>query len=80
MAKAGPEAIKDIIEKVVVRLERTRGEKEQDIQAAWDDAVGRRAARHSQPVSLRKGILTIAVIEIMRIKVSGRLLINYARN
>ena len=61
MAKTGPEEIRDIIEKVVVRLEKARGGKEQDIWAAWEDAAGRRAARHSQPVSLRKGILTVAV-------------------
>ena len=59
--KRRPEEIKGVIERVLGRLEGVGKAEEKDILSIWECAVGKRAARHTQPASLRKGILTVAV-------------------
>ncbi len=59
--KRRPEEIKSVIEEILGRLEKTRKADEGGIIAAWENAAGKRAAKHTQPVSLRKGVLTVAV-------------------
>ena len=59
--KRKPDEIKNIVEKVLGQIEQTGKAEGEDIAATWEAAVGRRAARHAQPVSLRNNILTVAV-------------------
>lgn len=68
MARARrPTPAKDIVEEVLGRIKdggglRGREDGEgKDIFEAWEKAAGPRAARHTQPFSLRKGVLTVGV-------------------
>lgn len=51
---------KDVLKKVISDLEK-KEEKESDIIAAWENAAGKKAAKHTKPVFLKKKKLIIIV-------------------
>ncbi len=56
-----PEDIRDVIGKVISKIEKQGPGKKERIVAAWKKAAGERAANHSRPVSIRQKVLTIEV-------------------
>ena len=53
----------DALKKLLNKLGLTERLNEQEIQAAWHEIVGDFLAAHSQPVSMRDGILTVQVTQ-----------------
>jgi len=56
-----PEDIKKILYKVIEKIEKQGPGKKEIILEAWGRAVGEKAAYHSRPVGIKKGVLTIEV-------------------
>ncbi len=56
-----PEDIKKILYKVIGKIEKQGPGKKEIILEAWSRAAGEKAAYHSRPVGIKKGILTIEV-------------------
>jgi predicted nucleic acid-binding Zn ribbon protein len=52
--------LKDVLKKVLSDLEE-KGKEEHDLLMAWERAVGKRAARHTKPASLKSRKLTVNV-------------------
>lgn len=59
--KDGATPIKDITKDVIRRLSGERQNKEERIKKAWESAVGKRFAGHTQPTSLKKKKLIVSV-------------------
>ena len=55
------EDIKDILRKIVKKIEEQGLGKKEKISQAWEKAAGERAILHSRPVSLTRKILTVEV-------------------
>ncbi len=53
--------IADIVKSVFAKLENEKSFTKEDIEDQWKALVGPRAAGHTRPASLRKGILTVFV-------------------
>lgn len=53
-------SLEDVLKKVLKKIDRRRPS-EEEIEEAWAGAVGDTAARHSRPISLNKGVLTVSV-------------------
>lgn len=56
-----PEDIKNILNKVIGKIEKQGPGKKEKILNAWHGIVGDKASGHSRPVSIRRRILTIEV-------------------
>lgn len=56
-----PEYIKDIVDKVINRLEKKGPGKKEKILIAWQKIAGPKAASHSRPVGIKRKVLTIEV-------------------
>lgn len=56
-----PEDIKGIICKVVTKIERRGIGKKEKALVVWHKIVGEKAASHSRPVNIKRGVLTIEV-------------------
>ena len=56
-----PEYIKDIVGKVINRLEKKGPGKKEKILMAWQKIAGLKAVRHSRPVGIKRKVLTIEV-------------------
>ena len=56
-----PDEIKNILKKVIGKIEKQGPGKKEKILNAWQKAAGRDALWHSRPISLRRGVLTIEV-------------------
>ncbi|MFH1853812.1 MAG: DUF721 domain-containing protein [Candidatus Omnitrophota bacterium] len=56
-----PEDIKEIINKVLRRLEKKGSNKTEKILGAWQKIAGGPALNHSRPVSVKRGIITVEV-------------------
>ena len=54
-------AIKDVVGALINKLAQKDVSDKTDILARWPKIVGKRAALHSRPVSLRRAQLTVAV-------------------
>jgi predicted nucleic acid-binding Zn ribbon protein len=55
------EDIKQILKKVLGKIERQGTGKKEKILNVWQALIGREASSHSRPVSIKKGVLTIEV-------------------
>lgn len=55
------EQIKGIIHDVIEKLSNQNPDKNQEIQRVWQDAVGKKVAKHTQIVGLKDGKLLIRV-------------------
>ncbi|MFA5143186.1 MAG: DUF721 domain-containing protein [Candidatus Omnitrophota bacterium] len=53
--------IGDIVKKVIKTLRSKKGVTEEEIVKAWGEAVGRQAAGHTRPVSVRRSVLMVNV-------------------
>ena len=51
----------DIVKAVFEKLEREKTLTKEDVEARWKEMAGETAAKHTRPVSLRKGTLTVFV-------------------
>ena len=56
-----PEDIRDVVSKVIGKIEKQGPGKKEKIVAGWKKAAGEKAASHSRPVSIRQKVLTIEV-------------------
>ena len=56
-----PEDIKKILNQVIGKIEKQGPGKKEIILEAWGRVVGEKAAYHSRPVGIKKGVLTIEV-------------------
>ncbi|MFC1621435.1 DUF721 domain-containing protein [Candidatus Omnitrophota bacterium] len=60
--RTGPtEDIKDILSKLVKKIEKQGPGKKEKISQAWKKAAGEKATFHSRPVNLARKILTVEV-------------------
>jgi predicted nucleic acid-binding Zn ribbon protein len=57
----GPEDIKNIVVKVIKKIERQEPGKKEKILKAWGSVVGEKVVLHSRPIGIKKGLLTIEV-------------------
>ena len=53
--------IKDVLKSVFLQLEKSRDICREDVEERWKRVVGEGGFRHSRPVLLRKGVLTVRV-------------------
>lgn len=51
----------DVLKKIIGGITKKGGFTEEDVDAAWDSAVGEKAARHSKPRSLQGSRLIVNV-------------------
>lgn len=56
-----PEDIKDVVSKVISKIEKQGPGRQETIIAGWKKAAGEKAASHSRPVSIQRRVLTIEV-------------------
>ena len=56
-----PEGIKDVLKKVINKIEDQGPEKKETIVKAWASIVGDKAAGHSKPTGVQRNVLTIEV-------------------
>ena len=60
-AKAKEKSIESILKDVIRNLSGKGRVSEEEINRAWEESAGQRAARHTKPVSIKKAVLTINV-------------------
>ena len=60
MAKAKAASLGDIVKGVIKDLGKKRVT-EEDMAKAWEETAGKKAAKHTKPVSLKKARLTVNV-------------------
>ena len=53
--------IGDIVKAVFAKLESEKSFSKEDIEQQWKTLVGEKAAKHTRPAALRKGVLTVFV-------------------
>lgn len=56
-----PELISEVVREVIGNLGREKREKGEDLLKAWQKVVGRKTARHTQPVNIWKDRLIVNV-------------------
>lgn len=56
------EALKEVVSRVVQNLEEKN--RNVDILKTWEKAVGKKIAKHTKPISLKKGVMVINVDRI----------------
>ena len=61
MGKPTDETLKDLVKGVIKDLTGGGRLTEEEVNTAWSSAVGKRAARHTRPVSLKKSRLVVNV-------------------
>ncbi|MDD3906030.1 MAG: DUF721 domain-containing protein [Candidatus Omnitrophica bacterium] len=59
--KAKQKSIEDVVKDVIKKLSGKNRVGEEEITNAWREAAGAKAAGHSRPVAIKKGVLTINV-------------------
>lgn len=59
--RSHPQTIRELVTPLVARLTVSKRPSAEEVAASWRRLVGPRAARHSQPTSLRSGELLVAV-------------------
>lgn len=57
----GPRQLKEIIQQVLEKIESKRSEPAAKVFYQWPDIVGKRTAKHAQPLSLYSGRLIVGV-------------------
>ncbi len=55
------EGIKDVVLKVIRKIEKQDPGKKETISKVWKDTVGEKAARHTRPVGIKRKVLAIEV-------------------
>lgn len=55
------QSIEDIVKNVIKDLSGKGRVSEEEINAAWEAAAGKRAAKHTKPVSIKKSVLTVNI-------------------
>ncbi|OIO38055.1 MAG: hypothetical protein AUJ75_03370 [Candidatus Omnitrophica bacterium CG1_02_49_10] len=58
---AGADNIKDVVKTVMAHLQVPGAINKEDITDIWSAAVGDKFARNSEPVTFKKGVLTVSV-------------------
>ena len=53
--------ISDIVKNVFSQLENEKNLSKEDIEDSWKELVGEAGLKHSKPITLRKGVLAVAV-------------------
>jgi len=61
MRKNPPQALSDVLKKVVEDLSQAKRKDIFTICSGWASVVGRELARHTRPAALKKGTLTVFV-------------------
>ena len=61
MTKRGPAPVKDIVLAVFEQFEKQKNLSREDVEARWEEITGKGSLKHSRPVVLRKGILTVHI-------------------
>ena len=59
--KKRPEDIKDILSKLITKIQRRGPGTKEKISNAWQRAAGEKAEPHSRPVTIKRKILTVEV-------------------
>ena len=59
--KDRPEDIKEILNKIMGRIEKRGPDRKEKILNAWQRIVGEKASRHSRPINIRRKVLTIEI-------------------
>ncbi|MCD6098843.1 DUF721 domain-containing protein [bacterium] len=57
--RGGPEAIRDILERILKRYGLKRRVEEFETVLVWDDVVGEQVSRHAVPIKIEKGVLFV---------------------
>lgn len=60
-AKSTATPIKDLIGRVIAKIDREKTIDQDTINAVWNKAVGEGGAKHAKPVSLHRGTLRVRV-------------------
>jgi len=58
---SGPQPLSDIIPGIIKKMGLSQRVKEAEVVKEWPEMVGKAIAKHCQPVSLEKGVLTVYV-------------------
>ena len=61
MRKDDPRPLQDVLKGLIRGLRAKEGFTKEEIQRKWKLAVGKRAALHTRPVSLRRAVLSVNV-------------------
>ncbi len=60
-ASSKEKSIENVLKDVIKNLSGKGRISEEDVVGAWTRAAGEKAARHTKPVSIRKGVMTVNV-------------------
>lgn len=56
-----PEDIKDILNKIIAKIQKHGPGRKEKILNVWQKAVGEKAKAHSRPVTIKRKVLTVEV-------------------